>query len=82
MRVKVIVYSGLNTNAIEGILNKPKVDESAEALFEQQLDVITIGLDGFSADLSAQQVPVTHVDWRPPAQGDPELADLLSKLGS
>ena len=59
------------------------VDESGvEVLFEQSLDILAIGLDGFAEDLSSQKVQVTQLDWRPPADGDPELAELLSKLGS
>ncbi len=44
--------------------------------------VINVGLEGFADELESQQVTVVHVDWRPPAGGDAELADLLSKLGS
>lgn len=44
--------------------------------------IINIGLEGFANELDSQQVPVVHLDWRPPAGGDPELADLLSRLGS
>jgi len=61
-----------NQDIAGGILDKPHVEQSAQELFEQTLDVLTIGLDGFTTDLANQQV----------AGGDPELADLLSKLGS
>ncbi len=44
--------------------------------------VVNIGLDGFARELEAQNVSVVHVDWAPPAGGNPELAALLSKLGS
>ncbi len=44
--------------------------------------VVNIGLDGFARELEAQGVSVVHVDWVPPAGGNPELAALLSKLGS
>ena len=44
--------------------------------------IINIGLEGFATELEAQGVEVVHVDWSPPAGGDPELAELLSKLGS
>ena len=43
--------------------------------------VINVGLDGFAEELKAQSVPVTHVQWSPPANGDPRLAALLAKLG-
>ena len=42
--------------------------------------VINVGLAVFAADLDAQDVDVIHVDWRPPAGGDEDLARLLSML--
>ena len=44
--------------------------------------VINVGLELFAKELSSQGFDVTHVDWTPPAGGDPELASLLSKLAS
>lgn len=51
-------------------------------LLSGSLQVVNVGLEGFAQELEGQDVPVVHVDWSPPAGGDPELADLLSKLGS
>ena len=62
--------------------SESSLESGPRALFEQSLDIISVGLEGFADELSSQQVQVTHLDWRPPAEGDPELADLLSKLGS
>lgn len=42
--------------------------------------VVNLGLEGFARELAAQQVPVVHVDWRPPAGGDPALIERLSRL--
>lgn len=42
--------------------------------------VINLGLEAFALELQAAGVPVVHVDWRPPAGGDPRLAALLAKL--
>jgi Protein of unknown function (DUF1116) len=42
--------------------------------------VVNIGLEGFARDLAGLGVPVVHVDWRPPAQGDIHLAELLLRL--
>jgi len=50
-------------------LDKSQADNDVASLFEQPLDVISIGLDGFAEELTQQQVQVTHLDWRPPAQG-------------
>ncbi len=51
-------------------------------LLEQPLKVINIGLESFATDLERRDVEVVQVDWAPPAGGDPELADLLPKLGT
>ena len=51
-------------------------------LLEQTPVIINVGLEGFSDEMQSRGVKVVHVDWRPPAGGDPELADLLSRLGS
>ncbi len=57
-------------------------DEIRRTLLKQPLKVINLGLEGFAEELERQGVAVVRVDWRPPAGGDPKLADLLSKLGS
>lgn len=44
------------------------------------IEVVNLGLEGFARELAAQRVPVVHVDWRPPAGGDPALIDRLSRL--
>jgi hypothetical protein len=51
-------------------------------LLDRPPAVINVGLEGFSDELRQQDVECVHVDWAPPAGGDPELARLLSKLGS
>jgi len=51
-------------------------------LLTQSPVIINVGLEGFADELEAQQISVTHLDWRPPAGGDAELAELLSKLDS
>lgn len=50
-------------------------------LLDQNVSVVNVGLERFVADLKGAGVPVIHVDWAPPAGGDPELAALLAKLG-
>ncbi len=57
-------------------------DEIRETLLGRPLQVINLGLEGFAEELERQGVAVVRVDWRPPAGGDPKLADLLSKLGT
>ena len=42
--------------------------------------VINLGLASFADELTKQGTVVVHVDWSPPAHGDVDLANLLSKL--
>jgi hypothetical protein len=58
-------------------MSEPKI----EKLLRAPLKVINVGLEVFAQELERQGVAVVRVDWRPPAGGDPKLADLLSKLG-
>lgn len=51
-------------------------------LISKPLNVVNIGLEGFANELKQQDVSTIHVDWSPPAGGDPKIADLLSKLGT
>jgi hypothetical protein len=45
-----------------------------------ELRVINLGLESFAETLEGLGVPVLHVQWTPPAGGDPERARLLSLL--
>ena len=49
-------------------------------LFAGPLRVVNLGLELFAETLAADGVIVVHVDWRPPAGGDPRLAVLLAAL--
>jgi hypothetical protein len=42
--------------------------------------VINLGLEPLAQALTTLNVPVVHIDWRPPALGDPSLGALLSRL--
>jgi hypothetical protein len=46
-------------------------------LLEQEIKVINIGIKEFVEALEDQQVPVIHVDWRPPTEEDEEIENLL-----
>jgi len=52
------------------------------SLLDGPVKVVNVGLEGFATELKSQGVEVVQVDWAPPAGGDPDLARLLSKLGS
>ena len=41
---------------------------------------IALGVRDFEESLRAQKVDVVRVDWSPPADGDPELMNILDKL--
>ncbi|MDB4223536.1 hypothetical protein N9850_07160 [Granulosicoccus sp.] len=63
-------------------MNTSNPNSKPNDLLEQTPVIINVGLEGFSEELQTRGVNVVHVDWRPPAGGDPELADLLSRLGN
>jgi len=49
-------------------------------LFSGELHVVNLGLASFAETLRAVGAPVVEVDWRPPAGGDSDLADLVDCL--
>ena len=51
-----------------------------QSLLNGQPQVINLGLASFADELTKQGTAVVHVDWSPPARGDVELSNLLSKL--
>ncbi|MDH3691615.1 MAG: hypothetical protein OEU36_19405 [Gammaproteobacteria bacterium] len=53
-----------------------------EALLDEEIIVINIGLPMFARNLDELGIKVIEVDWSPPASGDSELAHLLSRLGT
>mgnify|MGYP001811945308 FL=1 len=59
-------------------MSKPE----SKNLLTSPLKVVNIGLEGFADELRQQDVDVIHVDWKPPAGGNPQLAKLLAKLGA
>ncbi|MGI9523636.1 MAG: DUF1116 domain-containing protein [Hyphomicrobiaceae bacterium] len=56
-------------------------DNAAKGLLDRPVNVINVGLQRFAEDLRDQDVDVVQLDWAPPAGGNPQLADILSKLG-
>ncbi len=57
------------------------VPQPVRDLLAGPVRVVNVGVEGFAESLRSQGVPVVSVDWRPPAAGDPEMLDLLSRLG-
>ena len=49
-------------------------------LFNSELSIINLGLESFTDSVKAQGVRAVHVDWKPPAGGNPKIISLLDKL--
>jgi hypothetical protein len=49
-------------------------------LFEQDLQVINVGLSSFADSIRQTGGKATHLDWRPPASGDRERGMRLARL--
>jgi hypothetical protein len=62
------------------VAHLPPQVEQPGSLFTADLRVVTVGLELFAQALAALQVPVVHVAWQPPAQGDVHLIELLQRL--
>lgn len=50
-------------------------------MLSRPLNVLNVGAPHFAEALRAQDVPVLHLDWRPPAGGDAALLEALVRLG-
>lgn len=75
-------YAGGLVNALSGQPlddNTPPVDL---AVLSDPLSAINVGLASFAESLTAQEAPVVHVDWRPPAGGNEQLMSILERMKS
>lgn len=50
------------------------------ALLAEGPRAVAIGVRSFAESLAAQDVPVVQVDWSPPPQLEPDVAELLEAL--
>lgn len=50
------------------------------SLLNSPLNVINVGLESFNEDLKSLDVPTVQLDWRPPANGDAEINEILTSL--
>ena len=70
------------------ILRELNQQEEAEYVFKpvdlstlsKKLEAINVGLESFAENLSAQDTPVVHVEWRPPAGGNEKLSSILERM--
>ena len=49
-------------------------------LLSRELHVVNLGLASFAETLREHGTPVLDLDWRPPAGGDSELADVVDRM--
>ncbi len=49
-------------------------------LLQGKLVFVNLGVRGFAESLRDAGFEVVHVDWSPPAGGDPEMAAILDDL--
>src|SRR6516162_4468849 len=49
-------------------------------LFQQDLKVVNLGLQGFATNIAAAGGDVTHLSWAPPAEADPALGWTLAGM--
>jgi hypothetical protein len=56
------------------------MENKLEELLQQGPRAINLGLQDFATNLEIQGVEVIHVNWSPPAGGDPELIAILDQL--
>lgn len=78
---EVIRYAG----SILRALNEKAEDEYIFtpvdlATLDKELMAINVGLESFAEDLVKQEVPVVHVEWKPPAGGNEKLAAILERM--
>ncbi len=51
-------------------------------LFKNEITVLNIGAETFTAELKLQGINAIQLDWKPPAGGNPELIKVLDKLNN
>lgn len=57
-------------------------DNSVTELLQEGPRVLNVGVRQFADTLSAVGAPHLHIDWQPPAGGDPQLTAMLARLES
>ncbi|MCB0165767.1 MAG: acyl-CoA synthetase FdrA [Anaerolineae bacterium] len=70
-------YVGELLRALNSPSGLPPVDPAA---LHQSLAGINVGVETFTESLKAQGTPVVHVNWKPPAGGNPKLMGILERM--
>ncbi len=78
----VVRYAGRILRALNQPSEPPALPGKPVDLAGLQKPVacINVGLESFYENLVAQEVPVVHVNWRPPAGGNERLASILQRM--
>jgi FdrA protein len=74
---EAVRYVGQLLQSLQQADGFPPVDLAA---LRQPLAAINVGLESFTASLTAQGAPVIHVNWRPPAGGNEKLMGILERM--
>ena len=54
--------------------------KEGKSILSQKIKVINVGLPLFAVYLKKQGVKAVHVDWKPPAEGDERMLEILERL--
>ncbi|MBL16562.1 MAG: fdrA domain protein [Chloroflexi bacterium] len=55
-------------------------EQAIDQLLATPVKAINLGVEDFAENLEAQGAQVVHVNWTPPAGGDPEIIAILDKI--
>ena len=72
-----IRYVGELLQSLNPSSGLPPVDMN---VLRQPLAAINVGLESFTESLTAQEAPVVHVNWKPPAGGNEKLMGILERM--
>lgn len=78
---EVIQYAGSILRALNEKVESEYVFTPVDlGTLDKELEAINVGLESFAEDLVRQEVPVVHLDWKPPAGGNEKLAAILERM--
>ena len=55
-------------------------ETAVDKLLASPVTAINLGVEDFAENLEAQGAQVIHLNWTPPAGGDPEIIAILDKI--
>lgn len=57
-----------------------EIETGIDRILTTPVAAINFGVEDFAENLEAQGAQVLHVNWTPPAGGDPEIIAILDKI--